>query len=361
MLSTRARTSWIPAQDPIRWHRQHGKIQGHFSSWDTSKRCSNQDVLFQVFPETAQSVMLCCRSEKLEEETSVLGYWWTLKILDITQMMSYAKSISKDPSTEICHLTRERLSISNGIIGIISVTLHLLLHSPVQWVYSQIVHYNLQSSWIVCLRSKDSKNLYYSTNYRNDSLKHCGKHHLLNSFLLLSHPIPFFHSQALSSHNSLCNLETHLDLSQLHLTLQMLVCASSWAVTKPPWPQFHPVEFCSHTCSHGSKPERSNPKPFTGNLTQKAAEMLEKIPAQHMPQGNCLQENMAKRPETLMASSLWITLVWKHWAPKKIIPPGCAAQHKSVCVLRGALGDTTPWPKWGFRLGWQWGLIGKLI
>lgn len=113
----------------------------------------------------------------------------------------------------------------------------------------------------MCIRPKDSKNLHYSTNYRNDSLKHCGKYHLLISFLLLSHPIPFFHSQALLSHNFLCNLETHLDPSQLHLTLQMLVCASSLAATKALWAQFHPVEFCSHTCSRGSRPERNNPNP----------------------------------------------------------------------------------------------------
>lgn len=79
----RARTSWIPTQDPIRLHRQHRKIQGHFSSWDTSKRYQNQDVLIQMFPEPAQSVVLfcrhICRSEKLEEETAVLGYWSILR------------------------------------------------------------------------------------------------------------------------------------------------------------------------------------------------------------------------------------------------------------------------------------------
>lgn len=113
----RARASWIPTQDPIRLHRQHRTIQGHFSSWDTSKRCPTQDVLVQMFPETAQSVVLSCshicRSEKLEGETSSLGYWWTLKVLGRAQIMALGKSISKDPATEICHLIRERLSIAN--------------------------------------------------------------------------------------------------------------------------------------------------------------------------------------------------------------------------------------------------------
>lgn len=186
-----------------RWTGQsQGKLEPSSGSHQTAQ--ADSGALFQLRhfqkipkpgcfgPDVPRDSSVSCaflQQWKLEGETSVLGYWWTLKILGRAQILSLGKSISKDPATEICHLTRERLSMSN-------VQELYRLHCPycsIPWrVFSQVVHQNLQSTWTVCVRSKDSKNLHYSTHDRHDSLKHCGKYQLLNSFLLLSHSIPFF-------------------------------------------------------------------------------------------------------------------------------------------------------------------------
>lgn len=132
------------------------------------------------------------------------------------------------------------------------------------------------------------------------------------------------------------------------------------AVTKQPRP-FYSMFFCSHTCSRGSKPglqnQRGTIQTVHWNLTQKSWEMLQKIPAQHMPQGNCLQENMAG--VTTRNSHGFYPV--KNFGVKTLNIKKSHLEHQGVRVLWETPHPAHPCPKRGFRLGWQWGFMETLI